>query len=122
METVLRLLIEQVGETVIITPSKDLSELAFEQIEKDADHALQLLDGTRAKSVVLDFCRTDYCGSTALSFFVKLWKKVRLAHGHMAFCNLSAHEREILAITKLDMLWDICDSREDALECVARDS
>lgn len=119
MATVLTLLIEQVGETVIITPSKNLSELAFEQIEKDANDALNLLDGTRAKNAVLDFSRTDYYGSTALSFFAKLWKRVRVVGGHMAFCNLSDHEREILAITKLDTLWDICDSRDEALECVA---
>ena len=112
--------IEQVGDTVVLTPSKDLRELAFEQIEEDANQALQLLDGTHAKNVVLDFCHTDYYGSTALSFFVKLWKRVRNAGGKMAFCNLSVHEREILGITSLDTLWSICDSREEALKLVAR--
>ncbi|MBP90663.1 MAG: hypothetical protein CMJ64_28790 [Planctomycetaceae bacterium] len=71
------LLIEQLDETVVITPSQNLSELVFEQIEQDADQALQLLDGTRAKNAVWDFQHTDYYGSTALSFFVKLWKCVR---------------------------------------------
>ena len=118
MDTALRLLIERVGETVVITPNTDLSELNFEQIESDAEQALQLLDGTRAKNVVLDFSQTDYYGSTALSFFGKLWKRVRVVDGHMAFCNLSEHEREILAITKLDTLWAICESREVALQCV----
>ena len=116
METMLTLRIEQVGETVVITPSKDLSELVFEQIEKEADQALQLLDDKLAKNVVVDFWQTDYYGSTALSFFSKLWKRVRVADGHMAFCNLSDHEREILAITKLDHLWTICDTREEALQ------
>ena len=111
--------VEQVGETLVLTPSKNLSELAFEEIERDADHALQLLDGTRAKHVVLDFRHTDYYGSTALSFFVKLWKRVREIGGAMAFCNLSDHEHEILKITKLDMLWVICESREAALRAVA---
>lgn len=37
----------------------------------------------------------------------------------MAFCNLSDHEREILAITKLDSLWAICDSREETLQRVS---
>ena len=75
-----------------------------------------LLDGTRAKNVVLDFRRTDYYGSTALSFFVKIWKRVREVGGQMVFCNLSEHEREILAMTSLDALWPICHSRESALE------
>lgn len=120
MATVTSLPIEHVGETVVLTPSKNLSELDFEQIERDADHALQLLDGTRAKNVVLDFCHTDYYGSTALSFFVKLWKRVRQVGGAMAFCNVSVHERQILAITSLDTLWTICDTREEALQSVTR--
>jgi anti-anti-sigma factor len=112
--------VEQIGETVVITPSKDLRELAFEQIEADAEHALQLLDGIHVKNVVVDFCQTDYYGSTALSFFVKLWKRVCEIDGGMAFCHLSAHEREILGITKLDTLWAICETREEALRCVGR--
>ena len=112
--------IEQLGETMVLTPSKDLSELDFEQIERDAEHALRMLDGSRAKNVVVDFCHTDYYGSTALSFFVKVWKRVREVGGAMAFCNLSEHERAILGITGLDSLWAICDSREEALQFVAR--
>ena len=119
MEAATTLPIEQIGETVVLTPSKDLSELAFEQIERDAERVLGLLDGTHAKSVVLDFCHTDFYGSTALSYFVKLWTRVREVGGAMAFCNLSDHEREILNITKLDTLWTICESREEALQSVA---
>ena len=115
MATASILPIEQIGDTVVITPRKDLNELAFEQIELEAKHALELLDGTQTKNVVLDFCYTDYFGSTALSFFVKLHKQVRELQGAMAFCNLSDHGREILNITKLDTLWPNCDSREEAI-------
>jgi anti-sigma B factor antagonist len=113
------LAIKQVGDTVVVTAREDLSELAFEQIERDAEHVLQLLDGTQAKNVVLDFCYTDYYGSSALSFFVKLWERVQEVGGAMAFCNLSDHEREILGVTKLDTLWAICDSQEEGLRSVA---
>lgn len=118
MATTTTLPIEQIGETVVITPSKDLSELGFDQIVRDADCALQLLDGTRTKNAVFDFRHTDYYGSTALSFFVKIWKRVREIGGALAFCNLSDHEREILVITKLDTLWVVCESREEALRAV----
>jgi hypothetical protein len=36
----------------------------------------------------------------------------------MAFCNVSDHEREILKVTKLDSLWTICGSREEAMQAV----
>jgi anti-anti-sigma factor len=58
--------------------------------------------------VVLDFSRTDFYGSTALASFVRLWKRASGHGGRMAFCCVSQHEREILAVTRLDSLWPVC--------------
>jgi anti-anti-sigma factor len=96
----------------------DLPELDFQRIEEGAETILHLLDGPGIKNVVLDFHKTDYYGSTALGFFPKLWKRVRVRNGRMAFCNVSDHEKEILQVTKLDDLWPICSSRSEALEVV----
>ena len=110
--------IEQEDDTIIVVPTVDLRELDYQRIEDGARDVLDLLNGTGIKNVVLDFHKTDYYGSTALGFFVKLWKRVRLRNGRMAFCNVSAHEKEILQITSLDHLWPICSSRSEALEAV----
>ena len=110
--------IEQEGDTIIVVPTVDLRELEYQRIEEGARKVLDLLNGIGVKSVVLDFHKTDYYGSTALGFFVKLWKRVRSRNGRMAFCNVSDHEREILQITALDHLWPICSSRSEALEAV----
>jgi anti-anti-sigma factor len=110
--------IERDGETLIVTPVTDLRELNYPQIEAGAREVLDLLDGPSVKNVVLDFHKTDYYGSTALGFFLKVWTRVRSRDGKMAFCHVSGHEREILRITKLDGLWPICSSREEALGAV----
>ncbi len=34
----------------------------------------------------------------------------------MAFCNVSSHEQEVLRLTRLDTLWPICSTREQALD------
>jgi len=110
--------IEQEDDTIIAVPVVDLRELEYQRIEEGARNILDLLNGTGIKNVVLDFHKTDYYGSTALGFFLKLWKRVRLRNGRMAFCNVSDHEREILQITNLDHVWLICSSRCAALEAV----
>jgi anti-anti-sigma factor len=112
--------VEQKNSTAIVTPLADLRELDYERIERGAAEILKLLNGTGVTNVVLDFQNTDYCGSTALGFFVKLWKRVRMQNGRMAFCNMSDHEKEILQITKLDHLWPICSSRSEAMETVGK--
>jgi stage II sporulation protein AA (anti-sigma F factor antagonist) len=110
--------VQQTGQTLIVTPLVDLREFDYGQIEKEAADVLDQLAQTQARNVILDFHRTDYYGSTALGFFVRLWKRVRQRGGRMAFCNVSAHEKEILEVTSLDRLWPICSSREEALRAV----
>jgi anti-anti-sigma factor len=110
--------VEREGDTLVLTPQADLRELAFPQLEAGARDVFDLLASGAARNVVLDFRRTDYYGSTALEFFVRLWKRVRERGGRMAFCNVSAHEQEVLRLTNLDRLWPLCPSREAALEAV----
>jgi anti-anti-sigma factor len=110
--------IEVQDNTIIVVPVVDLRELDYERIDSGAKRILDLLNGAGIKNVILDFCKTDYYGSTALAFFVKLLQKVRSRNGRMAFCNVSEHEKEILRVTNLDHSWPICSSRTEALEAV----
>jgi anti-anti-sigma factor len=110
--------VEQEGDTVIAVPAVDLGELDYQRIEDGARRLLGLLGGGGVRNVVLDFHRTDRYGSTALTFFVKLWKRVRGQDGRMALCNVSDHEKEVLRVMKLDGLWPVCSSRAEALAAV----
>jgi anti-anti-sigma factor len=110
--------IEEVSATLVVIPVVDLRELDYQRIEAGAVEILDLLNGPRIKNVILDFHKTDYYESTALGFFLKLWKRVRGRNGRMAFCNVSDHELEILRVTKLDQWWPIYPSRSEALVAV----
>jgi anti-anti-sigma factor len=110
--------IEKSDNTIIITPLLDLREFDYERIEAAASEALDALNKPGMKNVILDFQHTDYYGSTALGFFARLWKRVKVQGGRMAFCNVSDHEKEILQITHLDRLWLILPSRNAAMEAV----
>ena len=110
--------IERQDDVVVVTPTADLREFEYQDIQAAAEGILDLLGAPGVKGVVLDFHRTDYYGSTALGFFIRLWKRVSARGGRMAFCNVSEHEREILTVTRLDTLWPVCRSREEALKLV----
>jgi anti-anti-sigma factor len=112
------LVVERVGDTLVISPLTDLGELEYPQIESEARQVVCLLDDPSLQHIVLDFQQTAYYGSSALGFFVRLWKKVGSRGGRMAFCNLSPVEREILRLTRLDSLWPPCASREEAMQKV----
>jgi anti-anti-sigma factor len=110
--------IERVGQTVVLTPVADLREMEYQRIETSAEDVFRLLRTGPSKNVVIDFSRTDSYGSTALGFFARLWRRVCDRGGRMAFCNVSAHEREVLRVTRLDGLWPICPSRQEAMKAV----
>jgi anti-anti-sigma factor len=110
--------VERLPDTLVLTPLADLGELEYHRRESEAGQVYGLLDDPSVKRLVLDFGRTAYFGSSALGFFIRLWKKVRTRDGSMAFCNLSPQEEEILQVTKLDSLWPVCGSREEALRRV----
>lgn len=108
------------GDTLVVTPLENLREFEFDRIETAAGGIFRQLELGGVKHVVLDFHKTDFYGSTALGFFVKLWKRVRAGGGRIAFCNVSPHEREVLQLTHLDHCWPVCGSLDEALQEVHR--
>jgi anti-anti-sigma factor len=110
--------VDRVGPTLIVTPISDLSEFDYEPIESGASHVLSILNDPSVRNIVVDFYRTDFFGSTALGFLVRLWKRVTERKGQMALCNVSKHEVEVLRVTKLDGLWPIVDSKVKALRMI----
>ena len=113
--------VDHADAAVIVTPVKNLGELEYGEIERAGDILLDQISHTPYTNIVVDLQNTDYFGSTALGFFVRLWKRTRSRDGKLAFCNVSPMERDTLALTKLDTLWLMTDSRSDALEAVQKE-
>jgi len=81
------------GDCLLVIPAMDLGETVFEQNREQTAALVEALDEPSVRNLVMDFHKTQQFGSTALGFFVKLWKRVRNRNGRMAFCNLSPHEK-----------------------------
>lgn len=94
-------------EKVVVTPRRNLSEFEFQQIENELRGLASDPDVVR---VLVDFGRTDYCGSTALGMLMWLTRVLRERGGSLTLCNLSTHEREILKLTGLADTWPIANS------------
>jgi stage II sporulation protein AA (anti-sigma F factor antagonist) len=118
-ELLRRIQIKRDGDAVIMTPDGDLGEFVVSQIAEEAESAIRkLTEDPDWQHVVIDFCKTDYFGSSALGLFLRLWKRVREHGGRMALCNLSDHEIELLKVTRLNEFWIVEDTPEAALAAV----
>lgn len=105
---------EHDGDIVIITPLRNMGE--FDLAEYDIPLLKSLKQLTAEKDVVIDFSHTDYFGSSTIGIFIQLIREVQKAAHHIVFCNLSEHEQEVIRVTNLDKLWNIVDTRDDALK------
>ena len=75
---------------------------------------LEQLDHGDRKFVV-DFSRTGYIDSSGLGVLVSLSKKIREQGGDLRLANLNEDLRTLFELTKLDTLFKIADSRQEAL-------
>src|ERR1043166_1227184 len=88
---------EREGDILILTPLINMSELEYSQ--SMTSEILATFNDPTIKNLILGFQKTDYFGSTALGFFIRLYKMIKDRGGRMILCNMSAHETEILDVT-----------------------
>lgn len=75
---------------------------------------LEELEGG-ARKFLIDFTNTGYIDSSGLGVLVSLSKKIREQGGELRLANLNEDLRTLFELTKLDTLFQISDSREEAL-------
>src|SRR5512137_2071598 len=77
----------------------------------------RILDALEAgdRKFLIDFTRTGYIDSSGLGVLVSLSKKIRDQGGDLRLAGLNEDLKTLFELTKLDTLFAISDSPEDAL-------
>src|SRR5688500_12569484 len=110
-----RLSPSEVGDITIVrfVDRKILDAAAIEEL---GDDLISLVDVDGRKRLLLDFADVTFMSSAALNKLIVLEKRVKENKGRLKLCNLRAELREIFEITRLDTIFEICDSATIALE------
>ena len=61
---------------------------------------------------------TRFIDSMFIETVFRAWKRIQELHGAMAICCANEMCAEVLKTTKLDEIWSICPSREEAIRVV----
>jgi len=75
----------------------------------------ELIDA-KVKKVVVDFEKSDYIDSSCLATLIEMQERMEDIEGDMAIANISDRVKSIFEITKVDKLFKIFDSKQEALE------
>lgn len=113
--------IEPHGEVTVISASSALEWLDIGL----ADHAAELmvgpLRGHENPLVVVDLSQLPFFGSLFLSVLLRCHKLVTSKGGMMVLAGVSEKSRELFHITKLDLIWPIYGTRQEAIESLLAD-
>jgi len=88
---------------LIVGNRQELKQKVLEELENGA------------RKFVIDFSDTGYIDSSGLGVLVSLSKKIREQGGELRLSSLNEDLRTLFELTKLDTLFKISDTRDEAL-------
>jgi anti-sigma B factor antagonist len=110
--------IEEVDGTIVITPGPRIGSLDNAYLAERRTALVDAIRQTSDSAVVVDFSRVGYFGSLLLDTLCVVWKQARERSGTMALCSLSDVSKEILNKSRLNSLWPVFSSRQEAIDAV----
>jgi anti-sigma B factor antagonist len=87
----------------------------------DRGQAVALLDeideaiAKNETKILLNLATLKYLNSSGLNVIINILTRARKAGGDVAICNVNKKINELLIITKLNGVFNVCDSVEEAM-------
>jgi anti-sigma B factor antagonist len=103
--------IERVGAVTIVDVDGELTVANRGQLKERVLACIE--DGGGA--FIIDFDGAGYIDSSGLGVLVSLSKRIREKEGSLKLAGLNQDLRTLFELTKLDTLFQICDTRASAL-------
>jgi len=75
-----------------------------------------LIDEDGRRKIILDFSQVEYLSSAALGKLITMDKKAKAAKAKLRLCSIRPEIYEVFEITRLNKIFDIKGTQEEALE------
>lgn len=108
---------------VTITQHKDITIVDFlenkildeSNIHEIGQQLKSLIEGRDRPKLLVDFSNVDHLSSRALGELIDLNKRILAQSGQLRLANIKAHLIVVFQITKLDRVFKILPTRQEAL-------
>ncbi|MCU0707934.1 MAG: STAS domain-containing protein [Pirellula sp.] len=105
--------IEEGGVSIVRFVDKKIVDSAT--IEQLGEELNSLVTVDKRNMLLLNFEGVEFMSSAALNKLISLNSKVKAAAGRLKLCCLRAEIKEVFTITRLDRVFDLRKTEEDAL-------
>ena len=107
--------IEEVGD-VTVAKFVDKKILDEANIHTIGSQLFALIDEDGRRKIILDFSLVEYLSSAALGKLIIMEKKAKTAGTKLRLCCIRPEIYEVFEITRLNKVFDIKGTQEEALE------
>lgn len=105
----------------IVCPGPEFDSI-YESSLKDLDEILELAKTVEPPRMIWDLAHTEYFGSAFLGFLIRVSNRLSVQRsGRFGMCNLSKYSRAAITAAKMDNLFELFDTRADALAAFTQD-
>lgn len=104
---------ESDATVVQLLDRKILDEMSIMQI---GDEINELIAESSPPKLVLDFTNVAHMSSSALGMLITLHKRIREREGQLRLCCIQPTIYEVFVITRLNEIFRVCQSRQEALD------
>jgi anti-sigma B factor antagonist len=113
-------MIVQKQNDITIVELMDKKILDEASIGRLTDELNQITDQDKSPRLILDFVNVAHMSSSALSMLISLHKKVKDKKGLLRLCNIKPTIFEVFKITRLNEVFGISETRDDAVHDVLK--
>lgn len=104
----------QTNETIVVSLE---GELDFDSSPNLRSEFTKLTEKSPTK-VLINLHKVNYIDSSGLATFIELFQKMKRNQGKLILFNLSDGVRSVFEIAKLDSIFQLAKSEEDALSLI----
>jgi anti-anti-sigma factor len=107
--------VEERSGAVVLRLDSSYSAFNDELLNEAERTMLAAVEASPTPRVVLDFTQTEYFSSMFIEVLFRVWNRVRKKGGRFVLCGLHPVCREILTTAKLDSIWEIRPTVDEAI-------
>ncbi len=109
--------IERNNDITIVSLGPNYGSIEGQLVSDTEKKLLEVARNEDCSHLILDMQHTRFFGSSFIEALVRVWNEIKLhEHGSLQICSLQTYCKEILEVTHLDKIWEVCDDREQAVK------
>lgn len=93
----------------------DSSILDQSEIDSIGCELFAIADKSACSQVVVDLNNVEFLSSAMIGVFIRFKRRLRMNDSELKLCNARPELMEVLRLTKLDSVFDVYETRRDAL-------